>query len=346
VTSILPLDDLRRGLRAVVTAAQAGDGPPATVRTEVRDLLAQAFVGPVPLEEYLAVLATDFPNAAAAIPIPAMPSEDDIVKRGLVPLSAEELYALALEPGLARRMGEAVVSALEDGVAGQYWRDVEMTIPAGFQPDPLIGEASRRSVERLLAIERTVDAETESPSRTKPQVKRASWWTRNAFSLAALAAALVVGIFVGSFTTSKPKQFAFASLEAHGDVTRGIEDVELVVKNDGTERAFVTVVGLAPGGRRGVVFNQSQGSFLAVNAGEAQSLKNLPPEFEGTTVVLVVLTNVPAGEAVRINLPTSPSPLLSPDRGGDLGEHLRAAMEALNVRTQVRTISLPSSKKD
>jgi hypothetical protein len=337
-------------LRPTLTAAAAAlrsEAAAVLARPDLEDVLGRALLGPAAHEEYLEALAEIQPplSPPARTPVPV----ESVVSDGLGGLSDEQLVGLAFDAAAFRTLGERVCNALGSGQAGEYWTELMFRAAETFQPDPALAGAARQAFDEFEEIRRQV----RGKSATKPEPASAAGrgnlrrrkvrWIGFATSI---AAALVVGVGLGLLVPSKPKQFEFAGLEARGDVTRGIEDVELVVTNNGNERAFVAVVGLFPGGRRPDIFSRAGTTFVGVAASETTVVRNLPLEFEGATVVLVVLTNVPAGEAIRVNLPASPSPLLSPDRAADLGEHLRRALEALNIRSQVRVIPLPSSKKN
>lgn len=176
-----------------------------------------------------------------------------------------------------------------------------------------------------------------SPRPTKPA--RVGRWLGLA---AALAASFVIGLLVGPPLGSRPSppEFALANLEARGDITRGAEDVQLLVTNDGDARAFVTVVGLGPGIKGGAVYARSGGTFLEAPPRQTASLKGLPPDFERATVVVVVLTSVPAADVILATLPSA----ASPDQAAALADRLRTALDGYGVRAETRVTPLTAGK--
>jgi hypothetical protein len=125
-------------------------------------------------------------------------------------------------------------------------------------------------------------------------------------------------------------------------VTRGIEDVALDVTNGTDRRAFLTVVGLVPGRKAPGYYYRHQGMYLELPPGVTTEVKNLPPvELEGSTVLLLVTTDVPAGEAVRNVTP----PAISPETAEQDAEQIRRALRELNIPADVRVVPLPVTKR-
>lgn len=100
-----------------------------------------------------------------------------------------------------------------------------------------------------------------------------------------------------------------------------------VSPNRARGRAFVTLVGLAPG-RRPAVFSREGGRFIDVEPGTTRVVKNLPASFDGATVALVVLTATPAGEAVQNAMPDG----ATPDTADEAAGKLKAALGDLGFR--------------
>ena len=159
---------------------------------------------------------------------------------------------------------------------------------------------------------------------------------------AALAACLLLGVFIGTKLGGRSDryEFALAAVETRGAGPRGIQDVELVVQNGGDARAFVTVVGIFPERKRAVVFYRTGDTFVAAAPKGTTPVKNLPPEFEGATKFVVVVTGVPAGEAIRMSLPAAVSAAEADTFAEDLGRSL----EALSVRSERRVVPVPAGK--
>lgn len=146
---------------------------------------------------------------------------------------------------------------------------------------------------------------------------------------AALAASVLiaVGVLVG-VQGNRGREVAFASrVTAREDAARGAGVAEVVVENRADTRAFVTVVGIAPG-RRPVVFSREEGRFIDVGPGGTRVVKNLPASFDGATVALVVLTATPAGEAVQNAMPEGAAPGTADEAAG----RLKAALSDLGFR--------------
>ncbi|MFO0849972.1 MAG: hypothetical protein U0871_15660 [Gemmataceae bacterium] len=158
----------------------------------------------------------------------------------------------------------------------------------------------------------------------------------------ALAASFVLGLVVGPQLVGRPSSpaFALAKLEARGDITRGPDDVQLLVTNDGDARAFVTVVGLGPGIKGGAVYARSGGTFLEAPPHQTASLKGLPREFERATVVVVVLTGVPAADVVLATIPSD----ATPGQAAALADQLRAALNGYGVKSETRVTTLTTGK--
>lgn len=146
---------------------------------------------------------------------------------------------------------------------------------------------------------------------------------------AALAASVLiaVGVLVG-VQGNRGREVAFAGrVTAREDAARGAGVAEVVVENRADARAFVTVVGIAPG-RRPAVFSREEGRFIDVGPGGTRVVKNLPASFDGATVALVVLTATPAGEAVQNAMPEGAAPELADEAAG----RLKAALSDLGFR--------------
>jgi len=121
---------------------------------------------------------------------------------------------------------------------------------------------------------------------------------------AGVAAALLValGAILGNLGTKEPGPL-IAHVEVRGSAPRGPGSIpDLVVENRSDRKAFVTVVGLSPNRRPAVLYRETQ-RFVDVPPHGSRVIQNLPESFDGSTLLLVVLTGSPAGEAVRDSLP-------------------------------------------
>jgi hypothetical protein len=248
--------------------------------------------------------------------------DKQIIREGFSGLSDELLADLAISP--------EALEALEDVF---YGGELDTT------PGPWF--FANESSNKVESAKSPSDASI-IPS-TQPRKYRVGKWTGWSVAGIVLAASFLLGVFVGpKINGKKQPEFAFANVTVQGDITRGVEDIKLLVTNGGDGRAFVTVVGLVPGKKRAAVFNSTQGEFLTVPAHETVTINNLPTdEFEGTTVALLILTEVPAGEAVRQSLPAS----VSLENAMDLSERLRQKLLLLNIRAEIRVVNFPVSKK-
>jgi hypothetical protein len=341
---LLPANKLQT-LNAFALAVGAGPPLGAHGRRVIEALLSTALLGPASQDEYVAALAEvserpAVPAGEVSVPV------DAILDAGLGPLSDDQLIKLAFDEVVFRSVGEDLCEAFCRGKTGPFWDDAHAAVEATMVGDTGFEEVVLRMKKEIEEADRVMRAGQQEADRVTPTASPRNHrrWARPVALVASLAAAVVVGVFLGSFTSPRPKQFAFATLTASGDITRGVDDVRLHVTNAGTARAFVTVVGLSPEASPGVVFNRTGDVFLEIAPGEVATIKNLPPEFERTRTVIVVLTGVPAGEAVRVSLPRPASPLLHPERASDLAEEVRRALAELGIEAQVRTIGLPSGK--
>lgn len=170
---------------------------------------------------------------------------------------------------------------------------------------------------------------------------RSARWRKLAVPLA-LVASLLLAVYLGTFwpRDSGRHEVRLASVAVRGDVTRGIDDVALDVANGTDRRIFLTVVGLAPGRKSPAYHYRSEGRYIEAPAGGTAAVKNLPPEFEGSTVLLVVSTHGPAGGVVREVMP----PAVTPESAASDAEQLRKALADLDIDADVRVVALPATR--
>lgn len=120
---------------------------------------------------------------------------------------------------------------------------------------------------------------------------------------ASVAAALLIGL--GALLTHRGGEDGplVASVALTQATPRGPGSVpDLAVENRSDRRAFVTVVGLSPNRRPAVHYREAE-RFIDIPGHASRTIRNLPEPFDGSAVVLIVLTGSPAGEAVRDSLP-------------------------------------------
>jgi hypothetical protein len=193
----------------------------------------------------------------------------------------------------------------------------------GDDPDPLnIGWA-------WAGPEVPAQAVAPAPPPADAPARRQTLRTAAYLGGAVLAASVfvAVGVFVGA-QGNRGREVAFAGrVTAREDAARGAGVAEVVVENRADTRAFITVVGLAPG-RRPAVFSREGGRFIDVEPGATRVVKNLPASFDGATLALVVLTGTPAGEAVQSAMPDG----ATPDTADEAAEKLKAVLRDLGFR--------------
>lgn len=328
--TILPPDQLKRCAAALVAEGTGAAGP--VVRAELEPLLASALVGPVALREYLAALAA----AGGGLATPPENSHPEfslsaVLRDGLPVLTDEQLLRLARSPESLAELNRAVEGALEQGDAGAYWSDAELL------PDDRIPAEYHLAAERAVAEYHRVEKKTRPVSELPP--KR---WFTVALPIA-VAASLMLAFFLGTrWSGERERDVHLASFTVRGDVTRGIEDVALDVGSGTNRRLFLTVVGIVPGRKAPGVFYRHQGKYLELPAGGTTTLKNFPPtDLGGSTVLLLVATDVPAGDAVLHVMPGT----LTPETAHLGAEHIRASLRELGIASVVRIIPLPSATK-
>lgn len=209
--------------------------------------------------------------------------------------------------------------------------------PLGDDPDPFnIGWA-------WAGPDQPVQAASPELPTTAPEPARGPLRTAAYLGAAALAASILVavGVLVGT-QGNRGREVAFAGrVTAREDAARGAGVAEVVVENRADTRAFVTVVGLAPG-RRPAVFSREEGRFIDVGPGGSRVVKNLPASFDGATVALVVLTATPAGEAVQNAMPEGATPEAADEAAG----RLKTALVDLGFRgAAVEVARLPANNR-
>ncbi len=332
---------LERCTRSLATLPSQPRGVPgAPDRRELEPLLASALVGSTSCEEYLAALA----DAYAGGTPPATPLSDfslvAILQDGFSVLSEDELGKLARSPSAVKELNRRVEDALTSGAAGDYWVHAQLVpsegIPAAYH------EAGDRAVNEFRRIERETRPD-DSLKNALPRVsERPRRWMKIAFPCA-LAASLLLAFYLGTQWDGRTGQGAvrLASVTARGDATRGIEDVALDVANGSDRRVFLTVVGLVPGRKMPAYHYRSEGRYIEAAPRETVEIKNLPPEFEGVTALLVFSTPTPAGGVIREVTQAN----TIPDSGGNDAERIRTALAKLGILADVKIIPLPKSKR-
>lgn len=205
-------------------------------------------------------------------------------------------------------------------------------------------QLARQALGRLVGSEPgTVTRRTANEWVDAPRANRAL--PNRVFKFAiplAVAASLLLAFYLGTFwpRNNGRHEVRLASVAVRGDVTRGIDDVALDVTNGTDRRVFLTVVGLAPGRKSPAYHYRSEGRYIEVPAGGTAEVKNLPPEFEGSTVLLVVSTHGPAGGVVREVMP----PAVTPGSAAADAERLGKTLADLGIDADVRVVALPAKR--
>ncbi len=324
--TILEPNRLKRCVAALVS-----DGAASIDRLELEGLVATALVAPVAFEEYLGALG----GAEAAVRVPEASLGEfptaAILSDGLGVLSDEQLSRLARSPGALTALHRLVDDALGREAAGVYWLDAELL------PDEVIPKELHDAADRGVAAFQRHNRKTRPRTELKP--KR---WLTVALPIG-VAASLMFAFFLGTrWSGERERDVHLASFSVRGDVTRGIEDIALDVGSGTNRRVFLTVVGIVPGRKAPGVFYRHQGKYLELPAGGTTTLKNFPPsDLGGSTVLLLVATDVPAGDVVLNVLPAT----LTPETAHLGAEHIRASLHELGITSVVRIIPLPSTTK-
>jgi hypothetical protein len=332
----MPAEEVAERYRPLLDAlfeafAAAPDGKPAIPRgrrDEVVALLTRLMTDADLCDAYVSTLRTERRRRGVETRLLTLDSPDipdkQIIAEGFDGLPDDILADIALSPGALEALTVALYHDPQDTPPGPWF-------------------FARETFSKTV-----VSPNASTTPRVSPVVPSSSTGRRRGHlewlvAGLAVAASFLVGVFFGPrlFDRDKQQEFAFANLVARGDAARGIADVQLLVTNDGDGRAFVTVVGLALGNKRAVVFNRTGENFLTVSPHDTTTVKNLPPEFEGVTSVIIVLTAVPAGEVVRTGLPT----VATPQQAEQLAEQLRATLATNNVRAETRVVLIPSTKQ-
>lgn len=323
-SSILEPNRLRRCVAALVSGEAAPNN-----RADLESLVATALVAPGAFDQFLAALGEALP----AVPGPDAVLDDfpaeAILSDGLGVLSDEQLSRLARSPGALTILHRLVDDALGRGAAGAYWVDAELL------PDEVIPKELHDAAERGVATFRS------HYRKAKPSTEPKRWLT--VAVPVAVAASLMLAFFLGTrWSGERERDVRLASFSVRGDVTRGIEDVALDVGNGTNRRVFLTVVGIVPGRKSPGVFYRHQGKYLELPAGGTTTLKNFPPsDLGGSMVLLLVATDVPAGDVVLNVMP----PTLTPEIAHIGAEQIRASLRDFGISSVVQIIPLPSTSK-
>ena len=326
-----------RGALGVARGDPAAD--PGGFRNALVRTLARALAGPAALAEYLAILESESrpgDNLSRATHPPVSLPTADVLHGGVSALADGALVAVATDPEALRGLESDVRRAGRLGELGRAWDAVYDEIADDLPADYLRGHKSRRTADEIVLIERPPDDASTAPPRPAPRSGgRTPRW---AVAGLALAASLFIGFALGLAWPGKGGRddVRLASVAVRGDATRGIGDIALEVTNGSDRRAFLTVIGLVPG-RKSPGFHYREGEgYISVPPGGTAVVKNLPPEFAGCTVLLVVSTPVPAGGVVRDVTP----PAAEAETAERDAKQIQKALAELGVDADVRVVPL------
>jgi hypothetical protein len=335
---ILPPDLLKRCARAL---ASSPTDQPAIDRRSLELLLASALIGPVACDEYVAAIREASPvGGPSGVVVSDLPL-GPVLQDGLRVLSDEQLFRLARSEAAIRELNRLVDEALASGSAGAFWQEAE------FLPDEAIPSdyhaAAAHAVEEVRRLEReTRPSEPTLPAGGNRRDKRYPRWLTFAVPIG-VAASLLLAFFLGRQwpASDGTREVRLASVTVRGEVTRGIEDVAIDVTNGSDRRVFLTFVGLVPGRKTPAYHYRQEGRYVEVPPRGTTAVANLPPEFEGTTVLLVFSTPVPAGGVIREVTPAGVSPE-SADRDA---ERIKKALADLSIDSDVKVVTIPIAKR-
>ena len=305
---------------------------PAGRRSDVIELLTQVVVEPDVYDAYIAELRAErerlgpegkrrLLNASG----PEVPWEQ-IRARGFDWLPDDVLADLATSPEALRVLDESQFDGQAD--IGKWFFDAILS-----------GRSKRSSVPGAATTSDLSPSETASastrPARRVQLIK---------FVLpVALAASLLLAFYLGTFWSRNDNrtEIRLASVSVRGDATRGIEDVALDVTNATDRRVFLSVVGLVPGRKTPAYYYRNEGRYIELPPGGRTEIKNLPPEFEGSSALILVSTEFPAGGVVRDVTP----PTHAAATAEEVAEQIRNALNGLGLTAEVRVIPLPLKKR-
>lgn len=334
---------LREAVEVVLAARSAP--PPPTFRAVIVPVLTSALIGPAARDEYVAALHDArrrmgvSPSDKPAVSVPQVA----LLRDGPDALTDELLIAAATSADSIHALTDLVTVGMAEGTVGPVWWEAAGAFDEPL-PDGYLGpEAVARNRERLASLTSGGHPQPlAEPDSTSVVGRVRSRWARQGGLGLALAASLLLAFYLGTFwpRSDGRHEVRLASVAVRGDVTRGIDDVALDVANGTDRRVFLTVVGLAPGRKIPAYHYRSEGRYIEVPAGGTAAVKNLPPEFEGSTVLLVVSTHGPAGGVVREVMP----PAVAPGSAAADAEQLRKTLADLDIDADVRVVALPAKR--
>ncbi len=204
-----------------------------------------------------------------------------------------ELQSLSEDERLCAEIDRAVDAQLADPAFR----------PAELPPDPDPFDMNWEWAEPEPVAAATAPRAEPAAAPVAPPRRARSSLLRDLAYAGGFAVAATLLVAIGFFAAGRGggREVALAGrVQVRDDVVRGPGTVDsVVVENTTDAQAFVTVVGLFPQPRRPAFHYLSEGGDIAIGPKASLTLANLPADFTGSTVALVVLTHTPAGDVVR-----------------------------------------------
>jgi hypothetical protein len=233
-------------------------------------------------------------------PCPDLPDER-IAREGFETLDDSELAEIAVDPTAVETLSEYLWGEVgPEPERGDWWWTA---VTSGESAEPGLVRSVVELQKQIEEREATREPEGRSdggsvlPFEPGRVVSRPGGGWRGLGRFAALAASLLVGVFLGRFAfqgdRSGPERFAASASASYG-AGRGVER-SLGVQFESNLFGFATVVAVAPG-RRPEVFPALGRDDVEVRAGAPSNFGPLPA---GTREALVVVAETPSADPIR-----------------------------------------------
>jgi hypothetical protein len=328
-------------------------GIPAGRREEVVRLLTRAVAHPALLDCYIAELRARRVRTGPETELKLLnaPRTDipweRIREHGFADLPDDVLADLATSPEALAALEETQFRG--QGQIGRWFFEAIFRENAGAangtDRDEKANRYIRQAEESLETAAESADGAraTGADSGAAPSARVLPLKRWKSVRWAAVAASLLLAFFLGTRwpAPERTREVRLASVTVRGEVVRGIEDVAIDVANGSDRRMFLTFVGLVPGRKTPAYHYRQESRYVEVTPHGTLAVANLPPEFEGTTVLLVFSTPVPAGGVIREVIPAA----ASPDSAEQDAERIKKALADLGIDADVKVVSIPIAKR-
>lgn len=332
-TMIIPPNELRMALAAALTALQKGKSVTLSVadRQQLQKVIASACHGPVALEQFSVQLA-EAKGAAGAhgsrLGLNDLPAAA-LLKDGLDVLSDEQLARLATSVETIRELNTEVGRALQTGELGEFWWEAYAVPESAIPPGYLDNQAMQRALD-AIGPEPTNLASSTTPAA--PAAPKPRGWRAVAGPIGALAACLLVGVFIGWYIHGNGqdrREVLVASAKVEPSLIRGPNDEKLQqLRVAGPFEGFVVVLALAPD-RKQRVIPEFGADDKPVAAGADSEGIPVPAD---TTRAIFVVTETPAGEPIRRAFEGKTARRFSPDQEAELRRELEDFLKKKGYR--------------